>query len=210
MTKTAFEIRFKATLFRPPAIAKVGSSTLLLTLPKKASAKLPSRDMTMVEGTINGFPFPRATFEPDGQGNHWLRVIRNMREPAGADAGDVVTVEIVPAGEEPEPRVPADLRQALAVAPKARRCGQPSRQSRAGIGSSGSRPLSGPRLARVGLTGPARCSPPESDEYVASTLTKREWSSSVFLSRDVVKMEKRAYPHQRHKGHALRVSQGFV
>ena len=74
----------------------------------------------MVEGTINGFPFPRAVIEPDGRGSHWVRVIRTMREAAGADAGDAVTMEIVPAAEEPEPRVPADLRQALATAPKAR------------------------------------------------------------------------------------------
>ena len=121
MTKTASKIRFKATLFRPPATAKVvASSTLLTLLPKKASAKLPSRGMTMVEGTINGFPFPRAVLEPDGQGSHWLRVNRTLREAAGANAGDVVTMEIVPVGEEPEPKVPADLRQALATAPKAR------------------------------------------------------------------------------------------
>ena len=43
-----------------------------------------------------------------------------MREAMGADAGDVVTLEIAPAGEEPEPKVPADLRKALAAAPKAR------------------------------------------------------------------------------------------
>ena len=43
-----------------------------------------------------------------------------MREAAGADAGDVVTLEIVPSGEELEARVPADLRKALAAAPKAR------------------------------------------------------------------------------------------
>src|SRR5213075_2927953 len=83
-----------------------------LTLPKDASAKLPSRGMTTVEGTINGFPF-RATLEPDGQKSHWLRVNRKMRETAGADAGDVVTLEIVPSGKEPEARVPADLRKAL-------------------------------------------------------------------------------------------------
>jgi hypothetical protein len=75
--------------------------------------------MTTVEGTINGFPF-RATLEPDGQRSHWLRVNRKMREAAGAAAGDVVTLEIAPTGEEPEPRVPADLRKALAAAPKAR------------------------------------------------------------------------------------------
>src|SRR6266550_3469019 len=71
MTKTASKIRFRAKLFRPAATAKVGSWTFL-TLPKDASAKLPSRGMTTVEGTINGFPF-RATLEPDGQRSHWLQ-----------------------------------------------------------------------------------------------------------------------------------------
>jgi len=118
MTKTASKIHFTAKLFRPAATAKDGSWTFL-TLPKNASAKLPSRSMTSVEGTINGFPF-RATLEPDGQRSHWLKVDRKMREAAGADAGDVVTLEIAPVGEEPEPKVPADLRKALATAPKAR------------------------------------------------------------------------------------------
>src|SRR5437762_12274536 len=43
-----------------------------------------------------------------------------MLEAVGADEGDVVTLEIAPAGEQSEPRVPADLRKALAAAPKAR------------------------------------------------------------------------------------------
>ena len=115
-SKTASRIRFSAKLLRPAATPKGGSWTFL-TLPKDASAKLPSRGMTTVEGTINGFPF-RATLEPDGQRSHWLRVNRKMREAAGADAGDVVTLEIAPSGEEPEPRAPADLRKALAAAPK--------------------------------------------------------------------------------------------
>ncbi|MEO6971284.1 MAG: YdeI/OmpD-associated family protein [Chthoniobacterales bacterium] len=118
MTKAASKIRFKAKLRRPAASAKVGSWTFLI-LPKNASAKLPSRSMTTVEGTLNGFPF-RATLEPDGQKSHWLRVDRKLGEAAGADAGDVVTLEIAPVGDEPEPRVPADLSKALAAAPKAR------------------------------------------------------------------------------------------
>ena len=65
------------------------------------------------------FPF-QATLEPDGQKSHWLKVERKVRDAAGADAGDVVTLEIAPAAEEPEPMVPADLRKALAAAPKAR------------------------------------------------------------------------------------------
>src|SRR6266581_951626 len=52
-------IRFSAKLLRPKATEKIGSSALL-TLPKSASAKLPSRGLTMVEGTINGIPFRAA------------------------------------------------------------------------------------------------------------------------------------------------------
>ncbi|MBI3870589.1 MAG: DUF1905 domain-containing protein [Verrucomicrobia bacterium] len=118
MTKTASKIRFRAKLRQPAATTKGGSWTFI-TLPRNASAKLPSRGMTSVEGAINGFPF-RATLEPDGQRGHWLRVNRKMREAAGADPGDIVTLEIAPAGEEPEPKAPADLRKALAAAPKAR------------------------------------------------------------------------------------------
>jgi hypothetical protein len=117
-SQTASKIRFSATLFRPAATAKAVSWTFL-TLPKEASAQLPSRGMASVEGTLNGVPF-RATLEPDGQGCHWLKVDRKMREAAGAEAGDVVTLEIAPVAKEPEPRVPADLRKALAAAPKAR------------------------------------------------------------------------------------------
>src|SRR5438874_5702165 len=116
MTKTASKIRFRAKLFRPAATAKVGSWTFL-TLPKDASAKLPSRGMTTVEGAINGIAF-RATLEPDGQKSHWLKLDRKLREAAGADAGDEVTLELEP--EALEPTVPSDLRKALAADPKAR------------------------------------------------------------------------------------------
>ena len=117
-TKSVSTIRFKATLFQPGTPSKNGSWTFL-TLPKNASAKLPSRGMASVEGTINGSPF-QATLEPDGQGSHWLKVDRKLGKAAGAAAGDVVTLEIAPAGKEPEPKVPPDLRKALDAAPKAR------------------------------------------------------------------------------------------
>ncbi len=118
MTKTTSKVRFKATLFRPAETGKAESWTFLV-LPKNASAKLPSRGITAIEGTINGFHF-QATLKPDGQKSHWLKVDRKLREAAGADAGDVVTLEIARAAEEPEPTMPADLRKALAAAPKAR------------------------------------------------------------------------------------------
>jgi hypothetical protein len=117
MTKTS--IRFKAKLFRPAENEKADSWTFLI-LPQNASAKLPSRGMTAVEGTINGVQF-QATLEPDGQKSHWLKVDRKLRQTAGAEEGDVVTLEIAPAAKEPEPKVPGDVRKALAAAtPKAR------------------------------------------------------------------------------------------
>lgn len=110
-------IRLTATLLRPKATAGAkADSWTFLTLPKEASAKLPSRGQTTVEGAINGSPF-RATLEPDGQGGHWLKVDRKLSDAAGAEAGDVVTLEIAPIAKEPEPTVPADLRKALAAAP---------------------------------------------------------------------------------------------
>jgi Bacteriocin-protection, YdeI or OmpD-Associated/Domain of unknown function (DUF1905) len=112
------KIRFKTKLLRPATTARGGSWTFLV-LPKSASAKLPSRAMTTVRGTINGHPF-RATLEPDGRRSHWLKVNRKLREAAGAEVGDIVTLELVAAGEKSEPRVPADLRKALAAAPEAR------------------------------------------------------------------------------------------
>ncbi len=112
MTKTS--IRFKAKLFRPAESAKTGS-WMFIVLPTNASAKLPSRGMTAVEGTINGVPF-QAVLEPDGQKSHWLKVDRKLREAAGAEAGELVTLEIAPATKDPEPEVPADLKKALAAA----------------------------------------------------------------------------------------------
>jgi hypothetical protein len=118
MTKTNSNIRFKAKILRPAERPK-GSSWSFLILPKEASAKLPTRGMTTVKGIINGHAF-QATLEPDGQKSHWLKLNEKMREAAGAEVGDVVPLEILSVAKEPEPRVPADLRKALAAAPKAR------------------------------------------------------------------------------------------
>ena len=104
-------IRFEAKLF------KIGSWTLL-RLPKSASAKLPSRGMTMVGGTINDFRF-QAALEPDGKGSHWFKLDKTMRKAAGANAGDTIMLAIEPVKEWPEPKVPADLKNALAAVPQA-------------------------------------------------------------------------------------------
>jgi Bacteriocin-protection, YdeI or OmpD-Associated/Domain of unknown function (DUF1905) len=120
MTKPASKIRFKAKLLRP-AESEKNSSWTFLVVPKNASARLPSRGMIAIEGTINDFPF-QASLEPDKQKSHWLKVDRKLGKSAGAEAGDIVTLEIAPAGKETEPEVPTDLKKALAVAaPQARK-----------------------------------------------------------------------------------------
>ncbi len=104
MPNTASKIRFKAKLLRSAETGKDDSWTFLI-LPKAASAKLPSRGMTAVEGTLNGSPF-QAMLDPDGEKSHWLKLDRKLRERAGADVGDTVTLQIAPAEKEPEPTVP--------------------------------------------------------------------------------------------------------
>lgn len=117
MAHTMSAVRFQATLQRPATPAR--ASWTFLILPATSSAKLPTRGMTSVEGTINGAPF-RATLEPDGQRCHWLKVPARLRAAAGAAAGDTVAVEMRPAEQELEARTPSDLRKALAGAPQAR------------------------------------------------------------------------------------------
>lgn len=110
--------QFKTKLLRP---ANSGSDTswAFVILPKSASAKLPRRGRTTVEGTINAHGF-RATLEPDGQLSHWLKIDNELLEAAGANIGDIVTFEIMPVEQEPEPEIPPDLQEALAAAPEAR------------------------------------------------------------------------------------------
>ena len=109
-------IRFDASLLRP---AQPKNATWrFLRVPPVASKRLPSRGMVSVTGTLDGHAF-KATLEPDGEGSHWLKVPRALHEAAGVDAGVAVALELVAADKEPEPKVPPDLRQALASSPAA-------------------------------------------------------------------------------------------
>ena len=103
-------IRFYATVY------KVDGSSIL-RLPKKASKRLPSRGQVAVHGTINGHEF-RTVLEPDGSAGHWMRVGKQLQKAAGLKPGNTATLDIEPAGEWPEPQVPADLEAALAAAPQ--------------------------------------------------------------------------------------------
>jgi len=106
------KIRFQARL------TAIGSQTIL-RVPKAARPKLPSRGMSMVDGTLNGYAF-QAPLEPDGLGSHWFRVSKAMLKAASVEAGDSVSVALEPMALWPEPKVPTDLVQALASDPRVR------------------------------------------------------------------------------------------
>lgn len=118
-------IRFSATLHRPAPDARDDAHTRtsspptwsFLKLPRAASAKLPSRGMVSVEGTINDIAFS-ATLSPDGAGGHWLKVPRTLRASCGASVGAKAALAFapLPPDREPEPSLPADFRAALAAA----------------------------------------------------------------------------------------------
>jgi hypothetical protein len=117
VARTPHSIKFKAKLSRPAQ--PKGAAWTFLVLPATVSAKLPSRSMVTVDGTFDSLPF-QATLEPDGEGSHWLKVDKKLREAAGLAAGDIVALEIAPVDKEPEPKLPADLKRALAASPAAK------------------------------------------------------------------------------------------
>lgn len=96
----------------------------ILWLPQQASAKLPTRAITMVSGTINGVPFkallePDGKYSPDKKPSHWFRPDKNLLEKAKASAGDTVRVSLEPTKEWVEPEVPKDIKKALSTSKKA-------------------------------------------------------------------------------------------
>lgn len=109
------KIQFKAKLLKPEDPPKATWAFLLV--PKAASGKLSSRGQVAVEGTMNGQTF-KAMLEPDGEGSHWLKVDAALRRKAKAEVGEVVALEVTQAAEPPEPKLPPELRKALAAEPE--------------------------------------------------------------------------------------------
>lgn len=96
----------------------------ILRLPEDASAKLPSRGMTMVSGTFNGVRFktllePDGTYGPGLKPSHWFRPDQKLLVDAKAQLGDKVQLSLEPTKEWIEPEVPEDLKKALSTSPKA-------------------------------------------------------------------------------------------
>lgn len=95
----------------------------ILRLPEEASAKLPTRGMTMVKGTLNDVPF-KSLLEPDGhygpgiKPSHWFRPDEALLEKANAADGDTVRVSLEHTKEWIEPEVPEDVQNMLSSSPK--------------------------------------------------------------------------------------------
>ncbi|MBF5057642.1 hypothetical protein Y5W_02936 [Alcanivorax sp. 521-1] len=117
MAKNDKTARFSALLRRPKKPGD-GEAWLFVVLPKDASALLPRRGRTSVDGALNGAPFAALMLEPDGNKSHWMRIDSSLLNAAHAAPGDVVELEIRPVAQEPEPDVPADLREALRGSPR--------------------------------------------------------------------------------------------
>jgi Bacteriocin-protection, YdeI or OmpD-Associated/Domain of unknown function (DUF1905) len=113
-TQSSVRTRCVARLMSPLRRSARPETWTFLTLPKEASMQLPSRSMVSIEGSLNGAKI-RATLEPDGEGGHWLKVSRKTREEAQAIVGDMVSLDIWPTEQVPEPTLPPDLRRALAA-----------------------------------------------------------------------------------------------
>lgn len=96
---------------------KINSWTIM-RLPEEASEKLPSRGQVMAEGKINGVEF-QTPLEPDGRWSHWFRVDNSLQKNAHIAVGDIVTLELTPTKNWPEPEIPADWQDAISVDKKA-------------------------------------------------------------------------------------------
>jgi hypothetical protein len=109
--ESKFTIRFSAKLVG----ANTAETPVTVTLPAKIN--LPP-GTPFIEGTINGFPF-RAALKSKSKRGHSLELSKPLMKAADAALDETTTFEITRIGEEPEPRPPQELHNALAASPRA-------------------------------------------------------------------------------------------
>jgi hypothetical protein len=109
-------LQFKARI--QSAGSAESSAWASLQLPKEVSAKLPTRSIVPIAGTINGHAF-RTSVMPDGKGGHSMMVNKAMRAGGKVGPGDEVTVVFDVDTSTREPDAPADLVTAVSASAKA-------------------------------------------------------------------------------------------
>lgn len=91
----------------------------IIHVPNDKSLNLPTRGMTLVNGTIN-HTINHTTFqvelEPDGNGSHWFRLSDDLIQSTHLSVGDLVSVCIEPLQTWFEPLMPQDFDEALKMA----------------------------------------------------------------------------------------------
>ena len=108
---------FEAVLERPDA---TGAWTFL-QVPFDVQEAFGSRARVAVKGTVNGVAI-RSSLMPQGDGTHILVVNKSIRDQAGAEAGEAVSVTLERDTAARTVDTPPDLKSALAdggVAPSA-------------------------------------------------------------------------------------------
>lgn len=110
MKSTSVTIRFETKLYTL-------KDWTILPVPKDESVKLSSRGQISVTGTLNGHEFS-TVLEPDGRWSHWMRVTSGLQKVASVTSGDTVKVELTTSKKWPEPILPKDFKDALAIAPE--------------------------------------------------------------------------------------------
>ena len=61
----------------------------------------------------------RVLLQPNGEGSHWFVIDDTLRKAIGAKDGDSLDIEVEPTKNWPEPKVPSDVKAALANDPRA-------------------------------------------------------------------------------------------
>ncbi|QUJ69837.1 DUF1905 domain-containing protein (plasmid) [Photobacterium sp. GJ3] len=101
---------FMAKLLKPLKPAPDFEGFILI--PKAVSEQLPRRGRTTVDLMIEGYGF-RVTLEPDGNLSHWAKLSHNDLVSGHLTLGEEYSVQLIPVDEEPEPKVPDDLSEAI-------------------------------------------------------------------------------------------------
>ncbi|MEG0679656.1 MAG: YdeI/OmpD-associated family protein [Carnobacterium sp.] len=92
-------------------LIKIGDRQIII-LPLDSSEKIPTRGMSMVQGTLNEMSF-KAPVEPDGKGSHWIEVSSSLSEKTGIAIHEKVTLNIEPLNKWVEPEIPEDIINAI-------------------------------------------------------------------------------------------------
>jgi hypothetical protein len=85
---------------------------MIVRLPAKVSADLPSRGQVAATVTVDEAPYP-TVIEPDGRRGHWIAIDDGLRSQLELTAGATVRLTIETTTAWPEPEVPEDFSAAL-------------------------------------------------------------------------------------------------